>query len=900
MPANSERVKLVFLAALEVPLDRRASYIASACTDPQDRMEVEDLLRHHAVPDRFLESFRIRAAPNVFSPDELVAKRFCIKRLIGAGAMGEVYEAFDKGLGVSVALKTLRPELTSDPDASNRFRREILVARKASHENLCKIYDLVSESDGAIVPCLSMELIEGESLQTYLQTHRPLSPEQALPIVKQIAGAIDALHSHGIVHRDLKPSNIMLTTRAGILRAVVTDFGLAKPATQTETGFFESNLEFQPGAPYFMAPELFDNEPPTHKSDIYALGLIIDEMVTETRAFPGESLYSLYRLKLFGDPESPLKRSKQLPAPWETIILKCLEKTPENRYSRVLDVVADLELPERVALAPVPKVPVLNPVPSQPAGKRQGWRFSALGRRAWIALAAGALILAGAMAMAGSLTNRLTGSVVVFPIENLSRQPDLNYLCEGIRAELMRRLTLIDGIRVIPYYEPRSKTQIGQLKGRFSLEGLLQATGNRVRLTAQLTENSDGTLLWSQNFERDIQDPLLLQSDIAEGSVQALQVGTLLGRTVSPIGARIPVPSRLLKLLGFQRVAVPRAATTSSAAFDYYLRGQYLFEERTVPAALDAIRSYENALREDPSFALARAAMADAQFVLMDYEYAPNTVLVARAKAYAEDAVRLDPNLAEGYTSLGAVRQEERDFAGAEQSYRTAIQLNPRFSRGHRWYAGLIIQFGRYEESLEEMRSAVEIDPYDYSARINQATFLFYARRYREAAAELEETLTHKDLIAAHIALGDVYSELGAQSSGAEAQAYFTWAIQQADLVEKAVRRSMAQSPPQSGALTIKYADRMHAEYYMMSGRNDPAQPYLDHLVADTAAGRISPGALGRLYAVLGDAARAMPLLESAAARKDHALFFLKVAPQFDRLRGDTRFQALLEHLGLE
>jgi serine/threonine protein kinase/TolB-like protein/tetratricopeptide (TPR) repeat protein len=898
-----EHIKLVFETALKLPEDERPSYVESACPDPQHREVVTELLRNHAGAGRFLESVTVRIRHHVFSRDQLVASRFRIVRLIGDGGMGEVYEASDERLQVRVALKTLRPELTSDPRSLDRFRREILVAREVSHESLCKIFDLVehASADGAVVPCLTMQLIEGESLLKYLQTRRPLSPEQALPMIRQIAGAIDALHSHEIVHRDLKPSNIMLTTRNGALRAVVTDFGLAKPITHTDGGFFESKLEFQAGAPYFMAPELLRDGRPSPASDIYALGLIVDEMVTETRAFPAESLHSLYYQKLWDAPIPPTARSRSLQPPWERVILRCLAADAADRYPRAMDAVSDLERPETASIAPVP--PVLKPVEAetpQPAARRQSWKFLSVSRRVRITLVAVALIVACAIAAARSLAEPGKSSLVVFPIENLANRPDLNYLCKGIGAELMRRLTLIDGVQVIPYYEPRAATRIDQLKGRYSLEGLLQATGNRVRLTAQLTENRDGTLLWSRNFERDIQNPLQLQSDIAEGSVEALQMGTLFGRPVGISGAGLQLPSPLLKLLGFQKVAVPRSATTSSAAFDYYVRGQYLFEERTVPAALNAIHSYENALREDPDFALAKAALADAQLVLMDYEYEPESTLLARARGFAGDAVRLDPNLAEAYTSLASVRQAEWDFAGAEQSYRTALRLNPRFSRAHRWYAGLIMQFGRYDESLEEMRRAVELDPYDYSAQSNQGAFLYFARRYREASAKLEETLAHKDLISAHIGLGDVYSQLGLESSGADAQANFARAIQQADLVENVVRRNMSQSPPPSGALTIMYADRMHAEYYIMSGRPESARPYLERMIADTAAGRISPGDLGRVYGVAGDADKAMPLLEKAAERKERMLPFLKVSPQSDRLRGDPRFQALLKNIGIQ
>ncbi len=894
-------IKLVFETALTLPERERPAYVVSACGgDPQLVAVVNELLRNHEIAGRFLETITVRIH-HVFSENELVASRFRIVRLIGDGGMGQVYEAFDERLRVRVALKTLRPELTSDPQALERFRREILIAREVSHENVCKVFDLVEHTDPSghtVAPCLTMQLIEGESLLKYLQAHRPLSPDEALPVIRQIAAAIDALHAHGIIHRDLKPSNIVLASRNGAVHAVVTDFGLAKPAI-LEAGLFESQLDFQAGAPYFMAPELLRGSRPSPASDIYALGMIIDEMVTDSRAFPADSLHSLYYQKLWEAPIPPAERSNSLPAAWAQVILRCLDSEPAQRYRRAGDAVSDLEQPETGPVpALVPALPAVDLKASAPSPGRRFWRLPRIGRRARIALGAMVLVVAAVVAAAKSLSEPLRASVVVFPIENLTNRSELNYLSKGIGAELMRRLMLIDGVQVIPYYEPRANMRLNQLKGRFSLEGLLQVSGNRVRLNAQLTENRDGALVWSQDFERDIENPLQLQSDLAEGSVQALGMRTMLGRSLGVSNAALLLPGPLLKFLGFQRTAVPRAATASSAAFDYYLRGNALFEERTVPAALDAVRSYQNALREDPGFALAKAALADTQLVLMDYDYEPLATLVARAREYAEDAIRLNPNLAEGYTSLAAVQQATWDIAGAGDSYKTAIRLNPHFARAHRWYSGLLMQFARYDESLEEMRQSIELDPYDYPAQSNKALFLCYAGRYREAAAQFEETLSHKDLIMLHLGLGGAYFQLALASSEPDRQSYFAKAIRQADLVENAVSRAATQSPSPSGAVSIRYADRMHAQYYTASGQAEAARPYLERLRADTTAGRISPFELSEVYASTGHPEEAMPLLEKAVNHNTRQLMFLKVIPEFSSLRSNPRFQALLKRMG--
>ena len=602
-----EQIKHVFEAALALPEAERRPYVERACADQPYRLAiVTELLTDHFGAGRFLETVTVKIRP-VFSRDELIGSRFRIARMLGDGGMGEVYEAFDERLRVRVALKTLHAELVSDPDALERFRREILIAREVSHESVCKIFDLVEHIDpssGAVIPCLTMQLVQGESLLKFLQTRRPLSPEDALPLIRQIAGAIDTLHAHRIVHRDLKPSNIMLTTRNGALLAVVTDFGLAKPVAHTELTFFESQVDFQAGAPYFMAPELLRNGRPSSASDIYSLGLIIDEMVTATRAFPSVSLHGLYYQKLWEAPIPPTARSSCLNPKWDHVILRCLSPEPELRYQRASDAAADLDGCQSTAPNLLTTIPVSPNITTQLSNGRpllRQWKVHFSLRRALLALAGLTVLLLATIPFASSLIEPAgKDSVVVFPIENLTNRPDLDYLCRGIGSEVMRRLTLIDGMQVIPYYEPRAKTRIDQLKGRFSLEGLVQASGNRIRLTAQLTENHDGSLIWSQLFEGDIQNPLELQSDIALGSVDALQRRSFFGKSFAAGGLGFIV-NPLFNIFPSHKATVPPAATANPIAFDYYLRGLHLFEDRNVPSALAAIRCYENALREDPS-----------------------------------------------------------------------------------------------------------------------------------------------------------------------------------------------------------------------------------------------------------------------------------------------------------
>jgi len=340
-----ERIKSIFEAALQIPESGRAAFLRAKCGDEPALYEIlQDLLRNH------WDDSNIHAPSpqqRTFSEGTLVAGRFRITRFINNGAMGEVYEAWDERLRLCLALKTLRPELSSAGDALERFHREILIARNVSHENLCRVYDFVehhpppslSGAEGGLVPCLTMELVAGDSLAEVVRRERPLSLDTALLLISQIASGLDVLHDHGIIHRDLKPSNIMLSPRRGPgIRAVLMDFGLAK-ATDHDGAFFESNTQLQVGTPYFMAPELLQNAAPSVASDIYAFGLIIDEMVTRSRAFATPSIQSLYFAKLWEEPIPPRQRSDGLPEHWERAILGCICRDSQQRFKEATEVV---------------------------------------------------------------------------------------------------------------------------------------------------------------------------------------------------------------------------------------------------------------------------------------------------------------------------------------------------------------------------------------------------------------------------------------------------------------------------------------------------------------------------------------------------------------------------------
>jgi tetratricopeptide (TPR) repeat protein/tRNA A-37 threonylcarbamoyl transferase component Bud32 len=854
-----EEIKSLFASALALPAADRPDFLARSCGHRDHlRAVVQELLDNHLESGTGDLPPAARSLP-VLGRGELVANRYRITRFLARGGMGEVYEVFDERLRCRLALKVLRAELAADKAALARFERELLITRDVAHDGLCRLFDLVEhQTPNGVLPCLTMELLVGESLADLLLRRRPLDTATALPWIRQIGAAVSTLHRRHIVHRDLKPSNVMLASRdSSAPQAIVMDFGLAK-VRNAESELFESQVNLQAGAPYFMAPELLRGEKPSIASDVYSFGLLIDEMMTSSRAFAADSLQALYFAKLWEAPTPPRDRASNLPEHWNHAILRCLSLDPAQRFATIAEVVTALE--------------------TAPGAPRKSLR-----RRFLVAAGVAAPILLGGVAVTAVSGLPVWAKVGVFDIENEAGEA-YEHLCRGTVVELMRRLSGMEGVEVLRLYRVfRPGAAPGQ---RFSLSGSLAGAPGNLQLKFQLYDHAAERVLWSEDFggrighltgPSSVSNLLEIQSEIAEQTLRALE---------SALGMVLRLNSVLRPWRRNREFSIG-SPTSSNLAFDHFLRGQTLMQEGS-PASLDAaIESLERAVTEDPRFALAFAALTQAHLSALNFDQRRAEEHGRSAKSHAERALAEDPQLPEAHASLAAVRQRFWDWQGAMESYDAALRLRPRFPRALRWRAGLLLQFGRFDEAVAGMEQAHQLDPHDRTSASGHGLTLLFAGRVPQAIDLLENALHGRDIMSARFNLGEAYARQAFLLSNQFSSGLFEKALQQA----AHIGRVEAAQPLLS--------TQLFAMVYSLRGDHSAARPYAVLLEQQVAQGAASPGRLARVYSIQRDLDGAISLLERALLARDTSLGYIKVDPFLENVRQHPRFPSLVAAMRL-
>jgi serine/threonine protein kinase/Tfp pilus assembly protein PilF len=643
-----------------------------------------------------------------------------VVRKLGEGGMGEVYLAEDTKLDRQVALKFLSQQFASDQSFKARFKREAQAAAALNHPNIITIHEVAEHQDR---PFIAMEFVEGESLKE-LTARKDLSVQKVIDLGIQISQGLAKAHQAGIVHRDVKPQNILIDKDG---RARICDFGLAKLRREvmlTRTGTTVGTVAY-------MSPEQGQGKEVDQRSDIFSFGVVLYEMITGQLPFKGEHEAAIVYSIVNETPE-PLARYKaNVPEELQKVVEKALRKDTDTRYQSSADLTADLKELQRQSTTAA----TLSSKSALGVRKeKRSWAVPVVGVILLAAVAVMALLMLSSRtdlpAPPGAEMAARTGwknSIAVLPFRDFSPSKDQESFCDGMTDAIIGKLTGLQDLKTISmssvmrYKAPdQDIREIGRELGvATALEGSIQREDNRIRLSAQLINVSDGSHLWSQTYDRELESIFAIQDEISQAIVDVLKI----------------------RLLGEDRAAFAKRHTENLDAYNAYTQGRFLWNRRTEEHLMKAIDYFERAIELDPDYALAYAGLADAHAVLPSNISYPVEDALPKAKEAARKALELDDRLAEAHASLGLAVSLDGDSEGAEKEYLRAIELNPGYAYGHYWYSILLDKMGRSEERLEELEIAFELNPLSVVILNNLASTKALTGEWSEAEEMFQRAL---------------------------------------------------------------------------------------------------------------------------------------------------------------
>jgi serine/threonine protein kinase/tetratricopeptide (TPR) repeat protein len=774
------------------------------------------------------------------------AGRYQVIEELGKGGMGRVYKVFDTKIKEKVALKLIKPEVASDKETIERFNNELRLARRIRQKNVCGMFD-IGEVEGAHF--ITMEYVHGEDLKSMIRMAAGLSIGAVLSIGKQVCDGLAEAHSLGVVHRDLKPQNIMIDKGGN---AKIMDFGIARSIR--EKGITGPSVMI--GTPEYMSPEQAEAKEVDHRSDIYSLGIILYEMATGRVPFEGETALSI-AMKHKGEiPKNPKQFNPNIPDDLSGVILKCLEKDRVKRYQTAAEVRSELGKIEKGIPTTERIVPERKTLTSREITVKFSLKKILIPGLIIVALVIAVVIIIWRVIpqKAAAPPKSAKHSIAVLPFEDLSPTKDHEYLCDGIAETLINSLRNIKDLwipaRASSFSFMGRNLGIREIGRQLGVDNLLEASvqviGNRLRITPKIIKVNDGSQVWSNQYDRQMEDVFAIQDEIAQEIVKALKI----------------------KLLGEKEAPLIKSYTDNSEAYQAYLKGRFYWNKRTPGGMRKSIEYFEQAIEKDSSYALAYVGLADSYIILGEWPFLPTKEAFPKAKEAAVKALEIDDSLGEAHNSLAAVKHDfDWDWKEAEKEYKRAIELSPSYATAHQWYGEFLTMMGRFDEGLEEIKRAQALDPLSLIINAVGGWFFYFARDYDKGIDQCKKTLEmDPDFRPAHANLMLNYLGKG--------------------MYQEALRE--AQTTNNLGAV---------AEIYAMMNRQEEARRLLAGILKHSQLFELE---IADAYFRLGENEEGWKWLEKAYDERSYYMTWLKVDPLFDNIRSDPRFQALLKKVGFE
>jgi serine/threonine protein kinase/tetratricopeptide (TPR) repeat protein len=802
---------------------------------------------------------------------EETVSHYRILEKLGGGGMGVVYKAEDLRLGRYVSLKFLPADLSRDPQAIERFQREARAASSLNHPHICTIYD-VDQYDGHHF--IVMEFLEGQTLKHRI-SGKPMDLGQVPEYGYQMADALEAAHAKAIIHRDIKPANIFITNRGQVK---LLDFGLAKlvperrgraRAAQLSTAFSNTTQDAHLtsdgvtlGTVAYMSPEQVRGEDLDERTDLFSLGLVLYEMATGHQAFTGNTSGVVFDAILNRAPTPPVRLNPAVPIQLELIISKALEKDRHLRYRTASDLRADLQRLKR-------DTDSARALPSTAAQVTRRTLRRHWPHLIWAGVLSVALLLFGFNV--GNLRDRTfsgTGqaridSIAVLPFANVSNDPKTEYLSDGITESLINSLSQLPNLTVMSRNTVfRYKAQatdpekVGQDLGVSAiLTGRLIQSGDDLMISVSLEDVKNRRQIWGEQYNRKISSLVSVQQEIA-----------------SDIYGRLRP-----KIEGEEKKLLAKRPTEDVEAFQLYLQGLFYWNKWTQGDFKKAADFFTEAVQKDPRYALAYSGLADTYSQLGNAGYLPPSEAWPKAKGAAMQALEIDDSLPEAHTSLGLVKEHfQWDWAGAEQEFKRAIELNPNSATAHHWYGDYLANMGRSEQGLRETTKAKDLDPLSPIINTTLGWQLYLAGKNDAAADQLRSVLDIDAKFApARRILEEVYAQMGKHKEAVS---------------EREKILALSGSPELAASIEEDFAK---------SGYKGVLRSWLDGLTEISKYGYVSPYSIAQAYVRMDEKEKTFEWLQKAFEEHDSGLVSVAVEPIFQPVRSDPRFKDLVKRMKL-